>query len=287
VALLFRRMVVVGVGLIGGSLALAMRQRGLVKEIVGMGRRIENLRFAQRKGIIDDYFLREVDIPRNTDFLMMATPVETTVPMTAAFLPRLPSGCVVSDVGSVKAEIVRGMERILPRCIPFVASHPIAGSEQWGAQAAQRDLFIGHRCILTPTKRTDRAALKKIAALWRRVGAKVEIMDPVIHDRILGVISHLPHVLVYALVNALARTRVPGVDLKSYCAGGFKDFTRIASSRPELWRDICLMNRRALSRSLGDYIKSLEQVKQWIESGNGNLLEKEFARANEIRGQIP
>ena len=286
-ALLFRRMVVVGVGLIGGSLALAMRQRGLVKEIVGMGRGIENLRFAQRQGIIDDYFLREADIPENTDFLMMATPVETTVPMTAAFLPQLPPGCIVSDVGSVKAEIVRGMERVLPRRIPFVASHPIAGSEQWGAQAAQGDLFVGHRCILTPTKRTDPAALKKIAALWRRVGAKVEIMDPAIHDRILGVISHLPHVLVYALVNALARTRVPGVDLKSYCAGGFKDFTRIASSRPELWRDICLMNRRALSRSLADYIKNLEQLKHWIESGKGALLEKEFARANEIRRQIP
>jgi len=287
VALLFRRMVVVGVGLIGGSLALAMRQRGLVKEIVGMGRGIENLRFARRQGIIDDYFLDEADIPRKTDFLMMATPVQTTVPMTAEFLPQLQPGCIVSDVGSVKGEIVRGMERVLPRSIPFVASHPIAGSEQWGAQAAQADLFVNHRCILTPSKKTDSLALKKIATLWRRIGAKVEIMEPETHDRILGVISHLPHVLVYALVNALARTRVSGVDLKEYCAGGFKDFTRIASSRPELWRDICLMNRRALGRSLGDYIKNLEQLKRWIEGGKGALLEKEFARANEIRGQIP
>jgi len=287
VALLFRRMVVVGVGLIGGSLALAMRERGLVKEVFGMGRGIENLRFARRRGIIDDYFLREAEIPENTDFLMMATPVRTTVPMTAGFLPQLPPGCIVSDVGSVKAEIVHGMERVLPPTIPFVASHPIAGSEQWGAQAAQADLFVGHRCILTPTRKTDSVALKKVAGLWRRVGAKVEIMEPDIHDRILGVISHLPHVLVYALVNALERTRVPGVDLKDYCAGGFKDFTRIASSRPELWRDICLMNRRALNRSLGDYIKNLKQLKRWIEGGKGALLEKEFARANETRSEIP
>lgn len=286
-ALLFRRMVVVGVGLIGGSLALAMRKHGLVEEIVGMGRAQKNLRFAQRQGMIDRYVLNETEISAQTDFLMLATPVRTTVPMTSAFLPQLQPGCIVSDVGSVKGEIVRGMERLLPGNIPFVASHPIAGSEQWGAQAAKADLFVGHRCILTPTKRTDARALKKIASLWRRVGAKVEVMDPEVHDRILGVISHLPHVLVYALVNALARTRIPGVDLKGYCAGGFKDFTRIASSRPELWRDICLMNRRAIGRSLGDYIENLEQLKLWIEDGKSALLEKEFARANEIRGQIP
>ncbi len=286
-AFLFRRMVVVGVGLIGGSLALAMRERGLVEEIVGMGRGKKNLRFAQRQGMIDRYVLNEKDIPSQTDFLMMATPVRTTMPMTSAFLPHLRPGCIVSDVGSVKGEIVRGMERLLPGTIPFVASHPIAGSEQWGAQAARADLFVGHRCILTPTRKTDVRALRKVASLWRRVGARVEIMNPDVHDRVLGVISHLPHVLVYALVNALARTRIPGVDLKSYCAGGFKDFTRIASSRPELWRDICLMNRVALGKSLGDYIENLEQLKRWIGAGKSALLEREFTRANEIRGQIP
>jgi prephenate dehydrogenase len=286
VARLFRRMVVVGVGLIGGSLALDARKRGLVGEIIGVGRGQANLRFAQRQGLIDRYVTTETDIPEDTDLLMMATPVQTTLSLTKTFLPVLRPGCIVSDVGSVKAEIVRGMERLLPSTIPFVAGHPIAGGEQWGARAAKGDLFVGHRCILTPTKSTDSAALRKVALLWRKVGAKVEMMDPETHDRVLGIISHLPHVLVYALVNTLARTRVRGVDLKSYCAGGFKDFTRIASSRPELWRDICLMNRRAVGQSLGDYIKSLEQLKLWIEEGKGTLLEKEFARANEIRAQI-
>ena len=285
-ALLFRRMVVVGVGLIGGSLALDARKRGLVGEIIGVGRGQANLRFAQRQGVIDRYVTTETDIPEDTDLLMMATPVQTTVSLTKTFLPVLRPGCIVSDVGSVKAEIVRGMERLLPSTIAFVAGHPIAGGEQWGARAAKADLFVGHRCILTPTKSTDSAALRKVALLWRKVGAKVEMMDPETHDRVLGIISHLPHVLVYALVNTLARTRVHGVDLKSYCAGGFKDFTRIASSRPELWRDICLMNRRAVGQSLGDYIKNLEQLKLWIEEGKGTLLEKEFARANEIRAQI-
>jgi len=286
VALMFRRMVVVGVGLIGASLALDARKRGLVEEIVGVGRGEENLKYAQRQGIIDRYVTAETDIPEDTDFLMMATPVGPTVALAKAFLPVLRPGCIVSDVGSVKAEIVRGMEQLLPSTIRFVGGHPIAGGEQWGARAARAGLFAHHRCILTPTKRTDSAALRKVASLWRKLGAKVELMDPETHDRILGVISHLPHVLVYALVNTLMRTQVRGVDLKSYCAGGFKDFTRIASSRPELWRDICLMNRRAVGQSLGRYIENLERLKCWIEDGKGSLLEREFAQANQTRAEI-
>ena len=285
-AVMFRKMVVAGVGLICGSLALDMRRHKLVGEIIGYGRSEGTLRWAKKQGIIDNYFLREGEIPEGVDFLMIGTPVQAIVPLTATFLPSLKAGCVISDVGSVKAEIVRGMERLLPKDIPFVPGHPIAGSEQWGARAAKPDLFLGRRTILTPTRRTDKAALKKVSRLWRNVGAKVELMDPEAHDRVLGLISHLPHILVYALVNALERSPVRGVDLKSYCAGGFKDFTRIASSRPELWRDICLMNRQALDQSLGDYIDSLEQLRRWIAEGKGAFLEKEFARANEIRQQI-
>jgi prephenate dehydrogenase len=286
-AVLFQKMVMAGVGLICGSLALDLRRKKLVKEIVGYGRSEGNLRLAKRRGIIDGYFLREADFPGDVDFLMMGTPVETIVPLTQAFLPKLRAGCVISDVGSVKGEIVRGMERLLPKTISFVAGHPIAGSEEWGARAARPDLFVQHRCILTPTRKTNRKALKKVETLWRKVGANVERMHPDVHDHVLGVISHLPHVLVYALVNSLERRPKKGVDLKKYCAGGFKDFTRIASSRPELWRDICLMNRRALGHSLGDYIKNLEQLNQWIRDGKGALLEREFAKAYEIRGQIP
>lgn len=286
-AVMFERMVIAGVGLICGSLALDMRRRKLVKEVVGYGRSESNLKIAKKKGLIDSYFLRESEFPPGVDLLMMGTPVETIVPLTQAFLPRLEKNCVVSDVGSVKGEIVRGMEKLLPKHIAFVAGHPIAGSEQWGAVAARENLFVRHRCVLTPTKKTDKKALKRIAELWRQVGAEVEIMPPDVHDRVLGVISHLPHVLVYALVNALNRTQLNGVDLKSYCAGGFKDFTRIASSRPELWRDICLMNRRALGRSLSDYIKYLEQLNRWIRDEKGGLLEKEFMRAYETRAQIP
>jgi prephenate dehydrogenase len=284
---MFEKVVMAGVGLICGSLALDMRRRKLAKEIIGYGRSEGNLRVAKRKGIVDSYFLSAEDFPAGVDLLVVGTPVESIAPLTKAFLPKLNAGAIITDVGSVKGEIVRAMERLLPKHVCFVAGHPIAGSEQWGAQAAQRDLFVRHRCILTPTKKTDRKALEKIAALWRKVGADVEIMPPDVHDYVLGVISHLPHVLVYALVNALEHPPRNGIDLKKYCAGGFKDFTRIASSRPELWRDICLMNSRALGRSLRDYIKYLQRLNRWIQNGKGALLEREFARAYDTRAQIP
>jgi prephenate dehydrogenase len=279
-------MVVVGVGLIGGSLALAARKHGLVEEVFGYGRAEKNLRLAQRRGMIDGYFMRARELPRGVDLMVVATPVEATAPLTASFLPRLEPGCLVSDVGSVKAKIVREMENLLPERIPFVGAHPIAGSEQWGAEAARVDLFSGQRCILTPTRKTRSGALKKMVSLWRRVGAQVEIMDPNVHDRVLGMVSHLPHVLAYAMVTTLKRTRVDSVDLERYCGSGFRDFTRIASSRPELWRDICLANQRALGRSLGAYIKRLSRLSEWIRDGNGRRLEREFAEANDVRRRL-
>lgn len=283
---MFRRMVVAGVGLIGGSLALAARRRGLVEEIVGFGRGERNLRVARKERMVDRYFLREEEFPQGVDLLILATPVQAVVPLADSFLPALEPGCLVSDVGSAKAKIVREMEKLLPAEIPFVGAHPIAGSEQWGAQAAVADLFSGRRCILTPTSHTDPDALRRISSFWRRAGARVEIMEPEVHDRILAVVSHLPHVLAYAMVNALGRTAVDSIDPRHYCGGGFKDFTRIAASRPEIWRDICLVNRRAIGKHLTGYIKELERLRRWIRDGRGDLLQREFARANVIRRQM-
>jgi len=286
VAVIFRRMVVAGVGLIGGSLALAARKRGLVREVIGYGRGAKNLRWAKRRGIIDRYFLRQEEIPEGTDLLILATPVQATVSLTESFLPHLEPSCLISDIGSVKAKIVREMEKLLPSRIAFIGAHPIAGSEQWGPQASDPDLFLRQQCILTPTRNTDSGALKKMVRFWQRIGAKVELMDPELHDRVLGIVSHLPHILAYAFVNTLGQTKVDSVDLKDYCGGGFRDFTRIAASRPEIWRDICLLNRQAASKSLGDYIKRLERLRKWIRAGKGDLLEKEFGQANAIRKQI-
>ena len=283
---LFHKMVVAGVGLIGASLALAARERGLVEEIVGYGRSEKNLRFARDKKMIDSYFSQPWEIPEDTDLLVLGTPVQATVPLMEDFMGRLDTGCIISDVGSVKAEIVRGMEKLLPPTLPFVGAHPIAGGEQWGAEPARADLFIGQRCILTPTKKTDPAALEKVSTLWKKVGAKVEELDADTHDKILGLVSHLPHVLVYGLVNFMNRARVNSTEVIEYCGGGFKDFTRIASSRPELWRDICLLNREAVSGGLADYIKELEKLKRLVDEGKGPELEREFALANEARRRL-
>jgi prephenate dehydrogenase len=285
-AALFHKMVVAGVGLIGASLALAAREHGLVEEIVGYGRSEKNLRYALDHGMIDAYFLSPDKFPAGVDLLVLGTPVAAIAPLTQEFLPYMQPGCVVSDVGSVKAEIVRDLEKILPPAMPFVGAHPIAGGEQWGAEPARANLFIGSRCLLTPTKKTDRAALDKIATLWRKVGANVEELDAETHDKILGLVSHLPHVLVYGLVNLMNRARVDSNDVIEYCGGGFKDFTRIASSRPELWRDICLLNRDAVSAGLADYIKELEKLKRFVDEGKGAELEQEFARANEARRRL-
>jgi len=274
------------VGLIGASLALAARERGLVEEIVGYGRSEKNLRFARDKKMIDSYFSQPWEIPEDTDLLVLGTPVQATVPLMEDFMGRLRTGCIISDVGSVKAEIVRGMEKLLPPTLPFVGAHPIAGGEQWGAEPARADLFIGQRCILTPTKKTDPAALEKVSTLWKKVGAKVEELDADTHDKILGLVSHLPHVLVYGLVNFMNRARVNSTEVIEYCGGGFKDFTRIASSRPELWRDICLLNREAVSGGLADYIKELEKLKRLVDEGKGPELEREFALANEARRRL-
>lgn len=285
-AALFHKMVVAGVGLIGASLALATREHGLVEEVVGYGRSEKNLRFALDKRIIDSYFQKPEELPKDTDFLMVGTPVAAIAPLTKEFLPYMRAGCVVSDVGSVKAEIVRDIEKLLPPSMAFVGAHPIAGGEQWGAGPARADLFIGSRCILTPTKKTDLAALEKVSTLWKQVGAKVEELDADTHDKILGLVSHLPHVLVYGLVNLMNRARVGSTEVIEYCGGGFKDFTRIASSRPELWRDICLLNREAVSGGLADYIKELEKLKRLVDEGKGPEIEREFALANEARRRL-
>ncbi len=283
---MFRTLVIAGVGLIGGSLALAARERGLVERVVGYGRNEKTLRRARKLGILDAYFTDAEDFPTDADFLVLATPVSAIAPVTRSFLPRIHRECLISDVGSVKRRVVAAMERLLKGGPSFVGAHPIAGSDQWGPDPARADLFVRRRCILTPTRRTDPGALKKLRTFWRRVGARVELMDVRLHDRILGVVSHLPHVAAYALVNALERTRVESLDLAGYCGAGFKDTTRIAASRPELWRDICLLNREAVLKGLGEYARGLERIADCIRRDDGPGLEREFDQALAARKRM-
>jgi prephenate dehydrogenase len=273
--LLFERAAIAGVGLIGGSLALAARAAGLIGEAVGIGRSEANLATALRRGIIDRS-ARDAAAVGPVDLVVLAVPVRSTGAVASALLPHLRPGTVLTDVGSVKAEVVAEMEGLLPIDRPFVGAHPIAGSERAGAAAAVADLFVGARCVLTPTPRTDAAALRRVRALWEGVGARVEEMEPAAHDRALAWTSHLVHAIAYALVRA-----IEGADPGLFAFGGpsLRDATRVAASPAELWRDIFLANADAVGAALGEFAGELERLRAAIAAGDPAALESLLAAA--------
>ena len=201
---LFERALIAGVGLIGGSLGLAAKTRGLVREVVGFGRTEANLNVALERGLIDRYTFDPAEAARGTDLVLLAVPVEATGPVVRGFLPHLPAGCVVTDAGSVKKPIVDTLDALLPPTIHGVAAHPIAGTEHAGAGAAFETLFDGSLCVLTPTAATDRDALARVRALWEGVGMRVEEMDAAVHDRLLAQVSHLPHLIAFSVMNGVS-----------------------------------------------------------------------------------
>lgn len=282
----FNKAAIIGVGLIGGSLALAMRKKGLASTFVGVGRGLANLEAAKRLGIIDSF---THDIARGVegaDLVIVAVPVLKIADTVKAAAPRLKKGAIVTDVGSVKKAVIDAVEPVVPDGVHFVPGHPIAGTENSGSEAAFPELFIGRKCILTPTPRTDSGALEKIKALWQEAGSNVVLMDAEAHDGILAAISHLPHMIAYSLVNTVADIEQAGVDALSYSAGGFKDFTRIASSSPEMWSDICALNGDAIVKMIDNFQKRLEGLKRLIEAGDIDGLKKDFERAKVTRDSL-
>src|SRR3989337_1672983 len=239
----FNRMVIVGVGLIGGSLAMAGRKNGLVKEIIGVGRGAANLKEAVKLNVIDSFAFDISEAVKDADLIVLATPVGGFEGLVKQMRHKLNKGAIITDAGSVKGRMVSRIERLLPRGTYFVAGHPIAGKEKSAVKAATHRLFEGTKCILTPTKKTNASALKKVKALWRAVGAEVVLMDPMLHDKVLGAVSHLPHAAAYSIVNTVAEIKKDGNNFIAFSGGGFKDFTRIAASSPEMWRDIFLSHK--------------------------------------------
>jgi prephenate dehydrogenase len=276
-------MAVIGVGLIGGSLALALRRHRLVGQVVGVGRGTKNLAIARRLGIVDRATTDPVEGVHDADLVVLATPVGALAEVAKAIAHALEPGVVVTDVGSVKANVVRDVEPLLPPHARFVAAHPIAGTEESGAGAASAALFEGSRCILTPTPRTDPGALRKVRAMWRAVGAEVSEMDAAEHDRILAVVSHLPHAVAYALVNAVTATQA---DALAYAGGGFRDFTRIAASHPEMWRDIMMANREGVLSGIDATMEELSRLRRFIEREDGEALFEAFDRARVARRSL-
>lgn len=283
---LIHRMAVVGVGLIGGSLARALREKNEVGEIVGIGRTEKNLRKAVELGVIDSYSLDPGVGVVGADLVFLATPVCSITRVLASIRPFLAPGCVVTDGGSVKSGVVSACESLLPEGAYFVGAHPIAGTEKSGVEASFASLYAGKRCIVTPTCHTNADALAKVARMWEIAGSEVVFMDADKHDRLVAAISHLPHMVAYALVNAVEGYDKLDENIIKYSAGGFRDFTRIASSDPAMWRDIALMNRDGILELMDFFTEYLMQLRSLIEKGDSSGLEDFFARSKQSRDAL-
>ena len=275
------RLAIIGVGLIGGSFALGLKQAGAVREVLGVGRSAANLALAQQHGLID----RAVDFAEagQSDYILLAMPVGETAAVLKQLLPHLKIGAVVTDAGSTKANVLAAAKATLgARFSDFVPGHPIAGSECNGPLAARADLFQARKVVLTPTPETRATAQSMVTALWTVTGAQVEILDADLHDQVFAAVSHLPHLAAYALVNELAQ-RENSAEFFRFAASGFRDFTRIAGSSPEMWRDIALANRDALLSEMDAYIAALQQLRDAVESGDHHTLLKIFSQARNAR----
>ncbi|MBI4745706.1 MAG: prephenate dehydrogenase/arogenate dehydrogenase family protein [Deltaproteobacteria bacterium] len=282
----FKKLTIIGVGLIGGSLAMALRKKGMVGEIVGVGRSISNLELAVKLDVIDKFTTDPAAGVMGADLVVVATPVASMAEMMKKIAPYLKEGALVTDVGSVKGAVVKEAEKLIPSGVYFIGGHPIAGTEESGVCAAFPTLFEKNRCILTPTAKTEREALKKVKEIWEAAGSEVILMDAEKHDSILAAVSHLPHVIAYSLVNTVDDVKDFEESILSYSAGGFRDFTRIASSSPEMWRDICLLNRDAIIDMITRFEKSLTKLKGYIKESNGHEIFKEFDRSKKARDSI-
>jgi len=285
----FRQAAIIGVGLIGGSLGMILRRKVLADQVVGVGRRVENLKTAVALGAIDRYVADPQEGVVGADLVVLATPVDTYERHLREWAHCLVPGAIVSDVGSVKGSLVERSEATMPAGVHFVGAHPIAGKEKTGVAAGSDQLFRGARCILTPTKRTDPTAFDRVRQLWEETGSIVLTMDPHLHDQILGAVSHLPHVVAFALMNALADLRdqqVPSLDLTGHSGGGLRDTTRIAASSPEMWRDIFLWNRDNVVSYIDRYTRVLEELKQLIKVGDAAGIEKLLERAKGEREKL-
>jgi len=280
---LIARLCVAGVGLMGGSLARALRAAGQAGEIVGWGRDPAHLERALALGVIDRFEAEPAAAAAGADMVVLAVPVGATGEVLARLRPGLSPGAVVTDVGSTKGSVVADVRRVLGGLPPwFVPGHPIAGTEQSGVEASVTGLFAGRRVILTPEPETEAAAVARVRAMWEAVGAQVVETSAAHHDAVLAATSHLPHMLAYALVDTLARMD-DSAEIFEYAAGGFADFTRIASSNPAMWHDICLANREALVAVMDRFLDDLARLREAVAAGDGDFLRETFARAKAAR----
>lgn len=283
---MIKRLTVIGVGLIGGSLARALRGCGAVAEIVGSGRNVPDLTKAVELGVIDRFELDPATAVRGADMVVIAVTLGATPGILQAIAPQLDANAIVTDVGSAKRGVVDAARTALQAQFPrFVPGHPIAGAERSGVTASVAGLFVRHRVILTPLAETAPDAVARVQSMWQRAGASVTQMDVDHHDQVLAATSHLPHMLAYALVDCLAGMSDSG-EIFDYAAGGFRDFTRIASSSPDMWRDIALENRQALIAMCDRFTNTFGQLRAALATGDAEALHAMFRRAKSARDEF-
>jgi len=278
---IFKKIAIIGVGLIGGSIGEAVKKRRLAGTVVGIGHRASSIDEAIARGAIDKGTLDAVKGVAGADLVIIATPV-CLIPGFGKKVSRsLKKGCIVTDVGSTKSSIVGQLEKSMPAGVDFVGSHPLAGSEKRGVVSAREDLFKGSVVIMTKTKKTDKAALNKLGSFWKSLGAgRIVIKSPEEHDRIVAQISHLPHIAAAALVNSASDESL------EFASTGFRDATRIAASDPGIWRDICVTNRKEIVRALDNYARNLAKIKKLVKDGSGAKLRRELERSRARRESL-
>jgi prephenate dehydrogenase len=278
----FKKIVIFGVGLIGGSFALALRRAGAVGDVVGFGRSASNLQQALQLGIIDRIG-KDIAEVHDADLVLLATPVGQMAGLMARIAPHLGAHTLITDGGSTKSDVVRDAYAHLGSKVGrFVPAHPVAGAEQSGAAAAGADLYMGKKVVLTPLPENSAQSVERVQAAWQICGATIHRLTHAEHDAVFAAVSHLPHLLSFALVHDLAQRDNRDL-LLSFAASGFRDFTRIAGSSPEMWRDICLANRAALLKELQTYIAELNRMSIALAAGDATQLEQTFSTASELR----
>jgi cyclohexadieny/prephenate dehydrogenase len=284
---IYDKVALIGVGLINGSLARGLQQHGLAGQITGYSRTQASIDKALEIGFIDAGGTDAAAAVEGADLVVIGTPVGVAGDLAAAFAPALKAGSTLTDVGSVKAAVVRDVGPLVPEGVHFVPGHPVAGTEHSGPEAGFAELFDGHWCILTPAPGTDQAAIDRLAGMWRRLGSRIEFMDAKHHDLVLAVTSHLPHLIAYNIVGTASdMEEVTASEVVKYAGGGFHDFTRIAASDPTMWRDVFLNNREAVLEVLGRFSEDLTALQRAIRWGDGDILFDLFTRTRRIRREV-
>jgi cyclohexadieny/prephenate dehydrogenase len=284
---IFEKIALIGVGLIGSSIAYASRRANLAGHIAGYVPRPETRVRAEKMGFADSLHAELGPAVANADLVVLATPVGTYGALAESFAPHLKPGAIVTDVGSVKSVVVKDIGPHIPKGVHFIPGHPIAGTEQSGPEAGFAELFDGRWCILTPVPGTQADALAKLKAFWQRCGSDVDIMDPEHHDLVLAITSHVPHLIAYTIVGTAADLEsVTQSEVIKYSASGFRDFTRIAASDPTMWRDVFLNNREAVLEILGRFNEDLAALQRAVRWGDGDALFNLFTRTRAIRRSI-